>query len=273
MKTIQSVQSEYTPDLRPTRSLCGRLRWCALLLLWIIGGHSTAADRQFRVISGFDYSSGKYQDQTETTMLYIPYFASLTQGRLTWKAGVSWIRIDGPGSVIDGGLVPSGRTTRQESGPGDTWVSLSYQMEAFPAELGFLDITGKLKIPTADEDKGLGTGKFDEVLQIDYMYPCDRLTPMASLSYKHRGDPAAYNLKNTFSLSVGADWRQTGKLHLGASLDYQQASVSGLEDPLELFGYLSYRSSRRWTLMPYLYFGLSEGSPDAGGGMQLIFKP
>ena len=267
------MRSKCASALRKSFCLCGSLRLYALLILLLACGQESTAGKQFKIISGFDYSSGKYQDETETTMLYIPYFASLTQGRLSWKAGVSWISIDGPGTVIDGGRVPSGRTTRQESGLGDTWISLSYEIESFPAELGFLDITGKLKIPTADEDKGLGTGKFDEVLQLDYMYPCGRLIPMATLSYKYRGDPGTYNLKNTVSLSGGFDWRQTEKLHLGASLDYQQASASGLEDPLDLFGYLSYRYSRRWTLMPYLYFGLSEGSPDFGGGIQLIFKP
>jgi hypothetical protein len=206
-------------------------------------------------------------------MLYIPYFASFKQDRLTWKAGVSWVSIDGPGTVIDGGVVLPGGASRRESGLGDTWISLSYEIEAFPVERGFLDITGKLKIPTADEDKGLGTGKFDQVLQLDYMYPCDRLIPMATLGYKHRGDPATYNLNNSVFLSVGGDWRQTEKLHLGASLDYQQASVAGQEDPLDLFGYLSYKTNHRWTTTPYLYFGLSEGSPDFGGGIQLIFKP
>jgi len=228
----------------------------------------------FKVSSGFDYSSGKYSDATKTTILYIPYRASYTKGNLSGQVSVSWISIDGPGTVVGGGVVvPGGGASRTESGQGDTWFSVTYGLEKVPAEMGFLDVTGKLKIPTADENKGLGTGEYDEVLQLDYMYPMNRLTPMATLAYKKRGDPPGSDLKNSIYCSVGADWRQNERIHIGGSLDYQQAAVSGVDDPLDFFTYLNYKCSRQWSLLPYVYVGLSQGSPDLGGGIQLTYKP
>ena len=117
----------------------------------------------------------------------------------------------------------------------------------------------KLKIPTADENKGLGTGEFDEVVQFDYMYPLERLTPMATVGYKWRGDPPDVELKDSIFYSVGADWRQTNKIHIGASLDYQQASSDGVDDPLDLFTYMNYKASRLLSITPYLYTGIKQG--------------
>ncbi len=246
-----------------------------LLLLSVQCAFGEQVAGRFKFSGGCDYSSGKYGDAKRTSILFIPYRAGYKQGNWSGQVSVSWVSIDGPGTVLEGGVVlPSGGgATRRESGVGDTWLALAYDVEDFPAKLGFLDVVGKLKVPTADEDKGLGTGEFDEVLQLDHMYPMGRLTPMTTLAYKKRGDPPSGDLKDTVYCSVGADWRQTRNFHVGASLDYQQASVDGVDDPLDLFAYMNYKHSVRWTVLPYLYVGLSKGSADLGGGIQLTFKP
>lgn len=274
MKSIGNAESSKKPH-RPKARFTGAGAWLPVLLLLGSGVCASGENDQgqFKFSSGFDYSTGKYNDPTKTTILYIPYRAGYEWRNYSGQVSVSWISIDGPGTVIDGGVVLPGGTSRRESGIGDTWISLTYEIERFPAELGFLDVTGKLKIPTADKDKGLGTGEFDEVLQLDYMYSINRLTPMITLAYKMRGDPPGADLNNTIYCSIGADWRQTRDIHVGASLDYQQASVNGVDDPLDFFTYLNYRFSRRWSLTPYFYFGLSQGSPDRGGGIQLTYKP
>lgn len=240
--------------------------------------YATADDGQFKFSSGFDYSSGDYNDAEKTTMLYIPFRTSYKKGPFTGQLSVSWIGIDGPGTVVGGGdggvvLPPGGATSSKESGVGDTWLSLAYEVDAFPYTYGYIDVIGKIKLPTADEDKRLGTGEVDYTLQLDYMVAWNRLTPMATFAYKIKGDPEGVDLKDVIYLSFGADWRQTDRIHFGATLDYQQASFSGAEDPLEFFTYLNSKVNNMWSLTPYLYVGLSKGSPDIGGGLQLTYKP
>ncbi|MBT8045771.1 MAG: hypothetical protein KJN67_01270, partial [Pontiella sp.] len=232
----------------------------------------------FKYSGGLDYSSGKYSDSETTTILYLPYRAGYKQGNFSGQIAVAWISIDGPGTVVGGGdggvVLPSdGGESRRESGVGDTWVSLTYEIEQFPYEFGYLDVTGKLKIPTADEDKGLGTGEADLKLVLDYMYPLGRLTPMVTLACTKKGDPDGIDLRNVFYCSAGADWRHSKKISFGATLDFQQASVRGVDNPLDFFSYLSYKLSPTYSLTPYLYFGLSKGSPDVGGGLQVTFRP
>lgn len=241
--------------------------------------------------SGIDYSSGDYGADKDTDILYIPFSGSYKSGPWTGKVTVPWIRIEGPGGVTGGGdgvvvIKPNkGRgkgtttttttarsTTSTESGLGDVWASLKYEVESFPLELGYLDVTGKIKFPTADEDDGLGTGEMDYTLQVDYAKPLGRLTPLLSVTYKIKGDPSGVDLDNVWYVSAGTDWQMKQGLNVGVTLDFQETSSSGADDALELFTYLSYRLSDSWSAMPYLYKGFTDGSPDLGGGVSLTYR-
>lgn len=252
----------------------------------------TVHANEWRFSSGADYSTGDYGASKDTDILYLPFSASYLSG--PWKARVTipWIRIEGPGVVTGGGdgvvvikpkknpnaipgpaPAPGSGGTTTESGLGDIWASLTYQVEAWPVEYGYLDVTGKIKFPTADEDDGLGTGETDYTLQADYAYPMDnKLTPMLAVAYKIKGDPDGIDLDNVFYISAGADYRLDSGVHVGASLDFQEASSDGADDALELFAYLSYRMSQNWTLMPYAYHGFTDGSPDYGIGTSINYR-
>ncbi len=255
---------------------------------------NAAQANEWQFSTGADYSSGDYGVSDDTDILYLPFTASYLSGPWKAKVTIPWIRIDGPGVVTGGGdgvvvikpkknpnanpgpnpaPTPASSGTTTESGLGDIWASLTYQVEAWPREYGYLDLTGKIKFPTADDDDGLGTGETDYTLQADYAYPMDnKLTPMVSVAYKIKGDPDGVDLDNVFYVSAGADYRLDSGIHVGASLDFQEASSDGADDALELFAYLSYRASQNWTLMPYAYHGFTDGSPDYGIGISVNYR-
>ena len=229
---------------------------------------------KWKLGTGIDYSSGSYGDSIDTKILYVPADISFTKGLFSAKVTVPWVQIEGPGSVIgagDGGVVVGGGggVSMTESGLGDIWASLTYSVEQVPAQLFYLDLVGKVKIPTADENRGLGTGEFDYTIQADLFKPFGKFTPMATVAYKIKGDPGGVNLENVFYLSVGADYRLNDAVNFGATIDFQEASSSASDDALELFGYVGYRPAQDWLLTIYGYAGLSDGSPDAGGGLQV----
>jgi hypothetical protein len=260
----------------PRTSPAGTFRFLFFtsLLTVFVCGFGFAEEGQWKVSTGFDYSTGDYNDTADTEMFYVPFGIGYSKGSWSGKISTGWLYMDGPGSVIDGGVVlPGSGTNRTESGIADTWVALTYEIDAVPAEIGFFDVTGKVKIPTADDDKGLGTGEIDYAVQLDYMYVAGNLTPMLTVGYKFKGDPPGVDLNNVLYLSAGADLRLSDNTHIGASLDFQEASTSGIDDPLELFTYLNHKLNDNWSLLPYIYVGLSESSPDVGGGLQLVFKP
>jgi hypothetical protein len=141
-------------------------------------------------------------------------------------------------------------------------------LEAVPAEWFYLDVIGKVKFPTADDDEGLGTGEFDYTLQLDFYKSFGRFSPMATVAYKIKGDPDGSSLDNVFYLSLGGDYRLNEAINFGASLDFQEAAVSSADDALEIFSYLGWKTTETTLLTIYGYAGLTDGSPDAGGGLQ-----
>ncbi|PXA04791.1 hypothetical protein DDZ13_06390 [Coraliomargarita sinensis] len=252
------------------------IQYLGLLILSLCALVTVGAE-QFKISSGVDYSSGDYGSDVDTEILFVPL--TLSYANNPWKAKVTipWIQIKGPGNVVgggDGGVIigDGGTRTTTESGLGDIWTSLSYSVEEIPAEWFYLDLVGKVKIPTADEDRGLGTGEFDYTLQLDFFKPLGQLTPIATVAYKIKGDPDDYELDNVFYISVGADYRLNDKTNIGATLDFQEASSDSSEDSVEIFSYLSHSLNEDWKLTGYTYFGLTDGSPDAGGGLSLSYS-
>jgi len=231
---------------------------------------------KWKVGTGLDFSSGDYGDTEDTEILYLPLSLSYAQGLWRAKVSAAWIQIKGPGSVIgagDGGVVIGDGSSEvtTESGLGDVWASLTYSVEAVPEDWFYLDIVGKTKFPTADEDKNLGTGEFDYTLQLDFFKPLGRFSPMATVAYKIKGDSEDVSLDNVFYLSLGGDYRLNDNANIGATIDFQEASSSSSDDALEVFSYYGHKLTPKCLLNLYGYAGLSEGSPDAGGGLQLNF--
>lgn len=253
----------------------------SLALLLATSSAIVAADEgQWAFSTGIDYSSGDYGgDPIDTDITFIPFTTSYKTGQWKFKATIPWVRIIGPGTVVgagDGGVVvgSSNSVTRSnESGLGDIWLSASYETEFIPPELFYLDLTGKIKLPTADEDKGLGTGETDYTLQADLFKPLGQFTPFATVAYKIKGDPSGVDLDNVFYLSGGSDFRISDNSNIGASLDFQEASTSSSDDSLDLFAYLNQKLNGHWSYTFYGYKGLEDGSPDYGLGLQTTYKP
>jgi hypothetical protein len=228
----------------------------------------------WKIVAGVDFSSGDYGDSEDTEILYLPLDVSYAQGLWRAKVTVPWLQMKGPGTVIgagDGGVVDGDGIAEvtTESGLGDVWASLTYSAETFPAEWFYVDVVGKVKFPTADDDKGLGTGEFDGTLQLDFFKPMGQFSPMATVAYKMKGDPDDLELDNVFYLSLGGDYRVNETVNFGATLDFQQAATDSSDDALEVFSYLGYRVSKKCLLNFYGYSGLTDGSPDIGGGLQV----
>ncbi len=245
----------------------------------LVAGNTHAAEPgKFKVSSGFDYSSGDYGSTTDTEIWYVPLTVKYDTFPWTTKVTVPWLQIKGPGGVVGGGesvivVNPGATTTTTESGLGDIVASLSYSMDPISEGFPLLDFTGKIKFPTADEDKGLGTGEVDYTLQLDAAKIYGRWTPIATLGYKIKGDPAGVKLDNTFFASAGAAYKFSSMVSAGATLDYSESSTSTSDDAVELFAYLAYKLSPQWSINAYGVAGFTDGSPNEEIGMQFSFSP
>jgi hypothetical protein len=229
---------------------------------------------QTSVSAGAEYTTGKYGTPDKTETLYIPFILRHETGPWVLKATVPWLRITGPGNVIGAGadrvVVPGVNNARRtESGLGDIVLSGFYNiLDERKGGLG-LDLGAKLKLPTADENKGLGTGELDYAVQLDFFRPFDATTLFGSIGYRVYGDPPGVTLRDVPYASIGASYRMSSQQAVGAAYDYRPHIVDGGGKVSEATLFWSNRFTPQWKLQLYGVVGFADASPDAGIGALL----
>jgi opacity protein-like surface antigen len=231
-------------------------------------------DRRFRMNIGMDYSSGSYGQEDKTEILYVPLSLRAEDGPWTVRAVVPWLYVKGPALILDGadGGSVGTRTRESDSGLGDLSLSLMYSFEQFYEKDLFIDLTARVKIPTASLERGLGTGQADAALQVDVAQSFGAFIPFATLGYKWAGVPEGFKLRNTVYGSVGLQYAWSDRVATGVSYDYRQSSFKDSPDPQDGTAYLNIRFADDWSVNIYGVMGFSENSPDAGAGVSFVYR-
>jgi hypothetical protein len=237
----------------------------------IIAGSAAA---QTSIGVGLEYTTGKYGATQSTDQLYVPFVVKHETGPWIFKATVPYLRVSGPGNVIGGGpdriVVPGvDDAIRTESGLGDVVASAFYNiLDERKGGLG-VDLGFKVKLPTADEQKGLGTGETDYAFQLDFFKPFGATTLFGSVGYRVYGDPPGATLRDVGYFSIGLSQRLAGDSSIGVAYDYRPHIVNGGSEISELTAFWSKRMSPEWKFQLYGVVGFSDASPDAGIGALL----
>jgi hypothetical protein len=232
---------------------------------------------RFSVSTGFDFSSGKYGEPDATQVWYVPFNVKY-EWRRHWifRLTVPYLLVTSSGAVVTGGdiVAVSGAAGRKRTheGLGDVIVGATYRLDPIRPGFPWVDFTTKLKIPTASEKQGLGTGEVDTTLQIDVTKPFGRLTPFGTVAFRFVGDPPDGDLTDTLSTSLGFDWRFAKSLSAGLYYGWRQTASRSLGDAHELVPFVSWKVAKHFTIGPYADVGLSTAAPDFGLGIQLGYK-
>ena len=265
-------------------------RCCALLAL--ASGPAFAQDRDVEEIvnagdkaarvyisTGIDWSSGDYGDAQSTEILVVP--ASLRVRAADWLSlglATAWVRIDGPGVVLgpDNEPLPGIPTVRQtRQGLGDLSASATASLPLGDDSPWSIDLTGRVKLPTASKSRGLSTGKTDFSGSIDVTYVTGQWAPFVELGLRVPGDPAGIDLRNSPSASIGFA-RVLGSGGKGgaviASYDWQRAFSPLAQDSHSLFAAYSRPVATRLDLTGYGSVGLSEGAAGIELGLLVTVK-
>ena len=231
----------------------------------------------WRFSTGFDYSSGDYGESVDTDITYLPFTARYEALPWTFKLTVPYIRIKGPGNVIGGGVdgsvvIRGGQTqVTTESGLGDIVASVGYELPV-ESDTTIYEVTGKVKLGTADETKRLGTGENDVSAQFDVITTYNQFTPFATAGYRSTGDPPNIDLENVFYFSLGTGYRLDDRRSVGAIYDFRESASRTSGDSQELVGYLTHRYDSPWSWLGYVSLGLSDNAPDQNIGMQWTYR-
>ncbi len=207
----------------------GLLLWAAALAAAVL---SATVRAEWRLGLGAEYTRGDYgAGFDETRLWYFPFSLHEETVLWAWSVTVPYLVVRGPGRVVPGGggssraaagqgtgvmghaVVSTGGAagaTRTDSGMGDVVLSASVRLaEEGPGGRPRVDLTGTLKLATADENRRLGTGENDYAAEIGL----EKGLFYAALGYKVYGDPPGLELDDVFYGLVGlrfttsAAWR------------------------------------------------------------------
>jgi Putative MetA-pathway of phenol degradation len=256
------------------------------VVMALAAGRAFAADDDPRWLfsSSVNYSIGDYGTSRDTTIVYVPFtFGVRPIDRLWVSLTVPWIYQSSENVVVTGGGVAvrqkgGGKlarpeTSSSESGVGDLLLRVSYvvleERELIPEVTPYV----KIKFPTADSDRGLGTGEFDETVGVDLSKTLiDRLYGFVTVSYTFIGDPPGTDFHNSFGWSVGAAYSVLQPLAVFAFLEGSTAISPDQPDPVELRVGAEYRFAKAAKLTGAVTRGMTDGAADWGLSAALTLR-
>ena len=232
--------------------------------------------RDISLSAGVSYLTGDFGADQDTDIFFAPATIEITGDRLRFVGTVSYIRIEGPGIVVGGagGPIiigrPGGGAVTTESGIGDVVLSAYYLIDPPSDAMPYFEIGGTIKLPTANENKGLGTGKTDFAAHLDIFKELEGgATPFATVGYRLRGDPQGLNLKNSLYASAGASFPISQMVKGGVSVEYETKSIARVDDLFEIVPFLSWQVTDSLRFDVYASAGLTDSAPDFSAGVSV----
>jgi outer membrane putative beta-barrel porin/alpha-amylase len=243
------------------------------LNIFIFAVASTAlAAGEWKVSAAAQYEEGRYGsvDKTETWYFPVKLKRYLPGGDITFT--VPYVsQTGGPEVAIINGT-PS--KVRHKAGPvttnsgiGDIVAEGSFYIlkEDYYKDLFDLTATAKIKLPTADDSKGLGTGEFDEGVGLEFG---KRINPDWSVffdvSYTILGDPPDTDLQNRLALDVGVAVRINQTLTASAFYAQSTSAIRGGSALRDLTAGLEYEVTKECHVFGGASTGLTGASQDYG---------
>ena len=234
---------------------------------------------------GYEYEDAAADTEITTVPLQLTYYTDVW----SYAIELSWLSVSGDATVIPdsrGGIVNAqgqtvnapgntpGNTTAitnsvTRSGMGDTRLSLARAFFPERDDGVFYEVTATVKLPTANEDKFLGTGETDYSVKLAMSIERDRWSPGLELGYQWTGDRPDTDFNDVVFASVGTGYRIDRHSSMGFGFDFRQATVDGADDYASIGVNYSTDILQRSRLGFGVDTGLTDNSPDAAFGVSL----
>ena len=197
-----------------TRTIRGVVLLCAVALA---GRAAVAATVDFAL--GWERIDGEFGSDDETRLSRIPLDLVLGSRSSRLTITIPYVSINHTGNVTlmqDGpailGVGGPGRPRHQKSRAGGSESGLgdivlrdeSFLMVAGQGKRPAVSFIAELKIPTADEEKGLGTGKRDWGTGFSYTQPLSaHWQLLGDITYRSLGSPKGLDFNNQIRIETG----------------------------------------------------------------------
>lgn len=261
-------------------------------------------DQSFSVSLGFEYASGTYGTGSTTRSAYMPLivtwfptdridvgveipFVYQNNSNVTTDlyrnsqtvAAAKTVARGGPGGSggsnmqqqTASGSVSSGSSDSAVSGIGD--VILSFGVIALYEDRWLPQLRPSLfvKLPTASSSDGLGTGEFDAGVGVEGSKWFGDTYLLGEIIYNYQGKAEGFGLKDYVSYTLGAGYQLTATIKPMLMLKGATAPSTYSDNLLELQERAVWALSGTTSLDLYVSQGISDSSPDYGGGIAVIY--
>lgn len=194
--------------------------------------------------------------------------------RLTASLPRMYIRSNGTFFTGLGGtplfVAPNVRSLpRVRKGIGDLTLGASYLLPGGDARGFDLELTGRVKLPTASDSSQLSTGKVDYSVGADVSKTFGRVTPNVSATYRVFGDAGVWQFRNGLDVTAGVTYAVTSRTALVVSYEYVRAAGALIGDSHEVLVGASTPLAAKLRLTGFAAAGLSRSAADVSGGLSL----
>jgi len=234
------------------------------VLFFAMAGGAAAQDYPWQVESSLTYDTGKYGTDQETSLFYWPVTLKryMSKGDVSLTVPFLDLNTHGGGRTVVDGTVVEG-TGSGGSGLGDVSCKGRYNWIEQNGMLPFVDLVARLKLPTADADKGLGTGEADLRLGVELARRFWKdYIGFADLSYTFIGDPPDVDYDNRIDADLGLGYQFTPDWMGSVSYDFRSAISPDGTDSHSLSFLVNCKISPQVKTYGMLAAGLSDGAPD-----------
>jgi len=221
--------------------------------------------------AGLSYSTGDYGTSRTTRIWSVPFALRYDSAPWAFKLTLPWYEISGDSSVVPGlGAVDrSRRRGASTSGFGDLTVAATNSSFYDSASRSGVDFTGKVKLPTGEEAKGLSSGSTELSFLADAHKGIDRLTLFGGLGYTvFLG--GNLDLRDAVSVSLGLSHKLDERDSLGVAYEGRSRVANSAGQQSELMVFWSRAVDRSLKLQAYFLRGFADGSPDWAAGVSFM---
>jgi len=238
---------------------------------FILAGLTTGLAQQsepvkIKLDTSYVFTRGDYGLTQDTDVSIVLVNPTIEVDGWRFQASIPYVRLDGPATVV--GNTGATAVTRSEHGLGDITLGVGHKLETESSGWSS-DLSVKVKFPTANDAKGLGTGEIDTMVQLDVFKGGGKITPYATLGYQFLGSNASYPMKNGAYVTAGFAGQVSPDLTMGLAGNWRQPIVVGGKAGVEAMAFVQYKLSEQSRIQAFVLHGFTDASPTIAIGVTL----
>ncbi|HWP34175.1 MAG TPA: transporter [Thermodesulfobacteriota bacterium] len=260
-----------------------------VILALLLPGPAPAGEGSVFGEVGVEVSEGDFGTGTELSTAAVAATVGYRAERWELSATVPFVSVSSRGVVVFTGAGPApvpgavptsgpavpvvsgGSGADRASGLGDATVRGAFLLLAGTERRPSVAPWVAVKLPTGDEEEGLGSGETDVGVGSVVSASWGRLFGSVDAGYTFVGEPEGLDFDDVVSTLLTVGYRPVEAVGTYGVLDYRTAVVDGTEDPVVAGAGVAYTGGG-FGLKGEVRIGLTDSAPDVAGSVSLSYR-